>query len=177
MSKFNKGDRVRVTNHRSIRYREIGTVESTSGHEVHVLMDSGRRLRGNERFLELFDERIDLEADHNNGIEKLMRPADDDEIQNDPLGEQIDLGCIERGAMVFAQVPNAKTDPVNHPAHYTAYPGIEVIQLTEHMNFCLGNAVKYVARAGLKDPSKTIEDLKKAVWYIEREIQRLKEQS
>lgn len=104
----------------------------------------------------------------------------DDEIESELLAEQFDLGCIERlGAALthVPDVPHVVPDAVNHPSHYTAYPGIEVIQLTEHMNFCLGNAVKYVARAGLKDPSKTIEDLKKAVWYIEREIQRLKEQS
>lgn len=65
-------------------------------------------------------------------------------------------------------------DAVNHPAHYTAYKGIEVIQLTEQMNFCRGNAVKYIARAGLKDLTKEIEDLEKAAWYIQREIQRLK---
>lgn len=64
------------------------------------------------------------------------------------------------------------SDAVNHPSHYTAYP-VEVIQLTEQMNFCKGNAVKYIARAGLKDPSKEIEDLEKARWYINREIERL----
>jgi hypothetical protein len=62
-------------------------------------------------------------------------------------------------------------DPVNRPAHYTAHPsGIECIQITEHMNFCLGNAVKYIWRAGLK--SDATQDLQKAVWYIEREIAR-----
>jgi hypothetical protein len=62
-------------------------------------------------------------------------------------------------------------DPVTHPRHYTSHPsGIEQIQVTEHMGFCLGNAVKYIWRAGLK--SDAIEDLKKAVWYIEREIAR-----
>lgn len=62
-------------------------------------------------------------------------------------------------------------DHVNHPPHYTAHPsGIEVIQLTEHMNFCLGNAVKYIMRCDHKnDP---ITDLRKAIWYIEREISR-----
>lgn len=65
------------------------------------------------------------------------------------------------------------SDAVNHPSHYTSYKGIEVIQLTEQMNFCKGNAVKYIARAGLKDPSKEIEDLEKACWYINREIERL----
>lgn len=63
-------------------------------------------------------------------------------------------------------------DPVNNPAHYTQHrSGIECIQVTEHMNFCLGNAMKYLWRAGSKGDA--IEDLKKAAWYIEREIQRL----
>lgn len=62
-------------------------------------------------------------------------------------------------------------DPVNHPSHYTAHPsGIECIEITQHMNFCLGNAVKYIWRADLKGDS--IEDLEKAVWYIRREIKR-----
>lgn len=65
-------------------------------------------------------------------------------------------------------------DPVNHPAHYTQYRGLEVIDLTEQMNFCRGNAVKYIARAGVKDPAREVEDLEKARWYIEREIRRLK---
>jgi len=61
-------------------------------------------------------------------------------------------------------------DNVNHPKHYTNHPsGIECIQVTEHMNFCLGNAIKYLWRADLKNG---VEDLKKATWYINREIQR-----
>jgi hypothetical protein len=63
-------------------------------------------------------------------------------------------------------------DPVSHPAHYTQYP-VEVIELTEHMNFCRGNAVKYIARAGAKNTNTEVEDLRKAVWYLEREIARL----
>lgn len=63
----------------------------------------------------------------------------------------------------------AKEEQVNHPKHYTGHPsGIECIQITEHMGFCLGNAMKYIWRADLKNG---VEDLKKAVWYIEREIQ------
>lgn len=62
-----------------------------------------------------------------------------------------------------------RNDAVNHPAHYTSYPsGIECIQVTEHMGFNLGNAVKYIWRADLKHDA--IEDLKKARWYIEREL-------
>ena len=60
-------------------------------------------------------------------------------------------------------------DVVNNPPHYTEHPsGIECIQVTEHMGFNLGNAVKYIWRCDLKRDA--IEDLKKAKWYIEREI-------
>lgn len=63
-------------------------------------------------------------------------------------------------------------DPVTHPAHYCAHPsGIECIQVTEHMGFCLGNAVKYIWRSS--DKGNAIQDLRKAIWYIEREIARL----
>ena len=66
-----------------------------------------------------------------------------------------------------------KHDEVNSPAHYTAYEGIEVIQLTEQMNFNRGNAVKYIARAGLKSYDTEIQDLEKAAWYLQREIERV----
>lgn len=72
------------------------------------------------------------------------------------------------------EAPQEKNDPVNHPSHYTSYKGLEIIDLTEQMNFNRGNAVKYIARAGLKNQNTEIEDLKKAVWYINREIDRIK---
>lgn len=63
------------------------------------------------------------------------------------------------------------TDTVNHPKHYNAHPsGVECIEITQHMNFCLGNAVKYIWRADLKGDA--ITDLEKARWYIEQEIAR-----
>lgn len=69
-------------------------------------------------------------------------------------------------------------DAVNHPSHYTDGK-IEVIDFIEDKNldFCLGNAVKYISRAGKKDPTKEIEDLKKAVWYINRRIQELEQEA
>lgn len=71
-----------------------------------------------------------------------------------------------------ATVDANSNDPVNHPKHYTQHPsGIECIQITEHMNFCLGCVVKYIWRAS--DKGNTLEDLKKAQWYLNREIQRL----
>ena len=64
-------------------------------------------------------------------------------------------------------------DPVNHPKHYTSHPsGIECIDVTRHMGFNLGNAVKYIWRADLK--ANAIEDLEKAQWYIADEIKRRK---
>ena len=61
-------------------------------------------------------------------------------------------------------------DKVNHPKHYTQHPsGVECIQITEHMNFLLGNAMKYIWRADLKNG---VEDLQKAMWYINREIEK-----
>lgn len=60
---------------------------------------------------------------------------------------------------------------VNHPPHYTAHPaGIECIDVVEHMSFNVGNAVKYLWRADHKGAA--LEDLRKAEWYIRREIQR-----
>ena len=77
-----------------------------------------------------------------------------------------------------------KADSVNHPPHYTWLKdlcGIEVIDITRHMDFCLGNAVKYIPQAGhkkdasLTDTDKQIEDLNKAIWYIQDEIKRITE--
>jgi len=80
---------------------------------------------------------------------------------------------------IYDEVPIGvgKEEKVDHPAHYNVYKGLEVIDLVEQMNFNRGNAVKYIARAGLKDPQTTVEDLKKAKWYINREIQRLQGES
>jgi hypothetical protein len=92
---------------------------------------------------------------------------------NDPLhaGWRFCACAIGRSA-AGQEAGNRKHDSVARPKHYTAHPsGIECIQVTEHMGFNIGNAVKYLWRAGLKGPA--IEDLKKARWYIDREIQRL----
>ena len=74
-------------------------------------------------------------------------------------------------------VQNVKDDPVNHPAHYT-FGSIEVIDVIEGLMlpYHLGNAVKYIARAGRKDKNKIAEDLKKAIWYLNRYIEYLEKQ-
>lgn len=67
------------------------------------------------------------------------------------------------------------SDIVNHPSHYNSNPsGVECIVVAEHMPFNIGNAMKYLWRAGLKDA--TIQDLQKAAWYVNREIERLQKQ-
>ena len=65
-------------------------------------------------------------------------------------------------------------DPVNHPKHYTD-GRIEVIEYIEDKNlgFCLGNAIKYISRAGKKEKDKEVQDLRKAIWYLERRIYEL----
>jgi Ribonuclease G/E len=66
-------------------------------------------------------------------------------------------------------------DNVNKPKHYRMHPsGIECIQITEHMKFNLGNAMKYIWRSDLKDAK--VEDLQKAIWYLNREINRIEGQ-
>lgn len=73
-------------------------------------------------------------------------------------------------------------DPVNHPSHYTSgrFEVIDVIQdqlgLDGLRNFCLGNAIKYICRAGKKDPTKTLQDLEKAIWYLNHYVQAAKDE-
>ena len=79
------------------------------------------------------------------------------------------INCIKvHGAII------SMNDMVNHTKHYTSDPsGVEAIEITRHRNFNIGNAIKYLWRAGLKDEQKTVEDLKKAIFYISDEINRL----
>ncbi|KAA0888724.1 DUF3310 domain-containing protein [Oryzomonas rubra] len=71
----------------------------------------------------------------------------------------------------------SQKDAVDHPQHYggkdNPYEAIKVIEAWE-LGFCLGNTVKYLSRAGKKNPDKAIEDLEKAAWYLQREIERRK---
>jgi hypothetical protein len=65
-------------------------------------------------------------------------------------------------------------EQVNHPAHYNRHPaGVECIDVVEHLTFNVGNAIKYLWRAGLKPGTDAVTDLRKAIWYLERECARL----
>lgn len=82
---------------------------------------------------------------------------------------------ISRDEQMMNELKQTENDAVNHPSHYISDPsGIECIQITRHRNFNIGNAIKYLWRAGLKDGNSDIQDLQKAVWYIQDEIKRIK---
>ena len=97
-------------------------------------------------------------------IKKWLGSPCANEPENPPADKHVDL----------QKVSEKVCDNVNHPSHYTSGQ-IEVIDFIEdkELGFHLGNAVKYISRAGRKDADKTVEDLRKAVWYINRQIQRL----
>lgn len=90
--------------------------------------------------------------------------------------ESYSLSMAQGDDMLFDDVlSDTQEDPVN-PSHYKQHPsGIECIEITQHMNFCLGNAFKYIWRAPYTD--KTVQDLQKAKWYIDQEIHRLSAKS
>lgn len=106
------------------------------------------------------------EANHTFKVEKAlqqMRAGETFFITKDKKDEE---AVMEAQALYRAEV----ADPVNHPSHYTSHPsGVECITITEHMSFNLGNALKYIWRADLKNTTP-LEDLKKAQFYINREI-------
>ena len=104
------------------------------------------------------------------------------------LGDQIKIVStlfMLESFVIGGELPNKNNDKVNHPSHYTWLKdlcGIEVIDITRYMDFNLGNSIKYILRSGHKkeegytDKQKTIEDLKKAVWYLNDEINTLEKQ-
>jgi hypothetical protein len=84
--------------------------------------------------------------------------------------------CLPAEGALEGTVTPKQYEEVHHPAHYELPGGLEVMDLVEDMPFCLGNAVKYLLRAGRKPGTPAITDLSKALVYIEREIQRLARQ-
>lgn len=72
------------------------------------------------------------------------------------------------------RMKNYTPDPVNRPKHYNMHPsGIQCIEITQHMDFCTGNAIKYIWRHNNKQ--NPVQDLRKAIWYLEQKIKLLTE--
>jgi len=96
------------------------------------------------------------------------------ELKEDTIIIKERVGRFESTA--FGKKRTMSSNNVSHPSHYADgwSNGAEVIDLTEHLSFCAGNVVKYVCRAGRKDPDKYVEDLEKARWYLDREIARVR---
>ena len=91
-----------------------------------------------------------------------------------PLADDLNKELMDKSVsmLVTHMETEERREQVDHPRHYNAHPsGVECIDVVEHMSFNLGNAMKYIWRAGEK--GKQIEDLKKAVWYLNREIERI----
>ena len=99
------------------------------------------------------------------GIEIWLNAPCANEPDNQPADKHVDLHKV---------ADEVTRDNVNHPDHYN-HGKIEVVDFIEdqHLGFHLGNAVKYISRAGRKDPARTVEDLRKAAWYLNRQIERL----
>jgi predicted S18 family serine protease len=115
------------------------------------------------------DERIEHESEE-------VREAKAKGVTVEVEGVEWKLQASEKNnAEVMAKPKKSKpkADMVNHPPHYTSHPsGVECIQITEHMGFNLGNALKYIWRADLK--GSAVEDLEKAIFYINRELEKRK---
>lgn len=156
--KFNLGDKVRIK----------------SNGVVGIII-----ARGYNEYLDENDEQQSFE-EYQIEAEKYYQCNEDEIELCNPIIEEgeyiIDYKTIDE-LLKPQEIKNVKVedDPVNHPSHYTDTK-IEVMDYIEDkgFNFALGNAVKYISRAGKKDKNKTIQDLEKASWYLNREIERLK---
>jgi hypothetical protein len=90
----------------------------------------------------------------------------------DYLSARFNADCTDH--LERMQSVKSQHDPINHPKHYTSHPsGVECIEITQHMMFNTGNAIKYIWRADLK--GNAIEDIEKAIWYLNQEVGRRKE--
>ena len=123
-----------------------------------------------------------------------LRLSDDEDMWGDDAGEVVVINEIDGDGYAWFSSPSGGSprtislfrianghaslleDVVTPPSHYTQF-GAEVIEIAGYLNFSRGNAVKYIARAGSKDPDKELEDLRKAKWYLEWEIRRLEAQN
>lgn len=163
--KFNLGDKVRI--------RSNGI--------IGIIIARGYNEYLNENDKQQSFEEYQIEADK-------YYQCNEDEIELcNPIIEEgkyltkdiVDCKMLDEltGLLKPQEIKNVKVedDPVNHPSHYTSGK-IEVMDYIEDkgFNFALGNAVKYISRAGKKGEDKTIQDLEKASWYLNREIERLR---
>ena len=167
-------------------YNKNKTKENITENEANVMETAailcklvlnlyGGKLEIKQRFND-----VNIELQSVNNIDYTIRNGLELIKENDNMNTKIEEGnkvneSDLKDTETSKEVKDDKNDPVNHPSHYTDTK-IEVMDYIEDkgFNFALGNAVKYISRAGKKDKNKTIQDLEKAEWYLNREIKRLK---
>ncbi len=168
---LNMGDRVKLKTLAEMNeeYRNVGTIKEPIFCGFIFYGDMVQRLGSFMSVRRVYDVAFDAqESEYRFPLEAIDYVIRDEMTKSE--WEDIDFPDRDE-----ALIP---LDPVNHPTHYTQHPsGVECIQVTEHMNFNLGNVIKYVMRAGLKDPKKYIEDLQKAEFYLNREIERYEKEN
>lgn len=173
--KFNLGDKVRIRSNGVIGiiiargYNEYLNENDKQQSFEEYQIEADKYYQCNEDEIEMFDkfknitwkesDKIDLFADYESVIKE-------GQLETNPIKESDEMDN---------QCKTQTDDVVNHPSHYTDTK-IEVMDYIEDkgFNFALGNTVKYISRAGKKGEDKTIQDLEKASWYLNREIERLK---
>lgn len=107
-----------------------------------------------------------------------MSHYDEQRESNEDRLKEVNAALDEITLVSQKLFPKEYGDDVNYPRQYLIHPsGVECITITEHMNFCMGNVIKYCWRAGLKNSTTNIKDLKKALWYLKREIKRLESEN
>ena len=161
MKRLNKSQKIRayIAKHPQAKAKEIANAVGVTQEYVHQVVYKMKK--------EAKSKKVTLNSQQ-------VAVAKDAGITPERMAELVKQHSRPKRRMQSADiVATHHTDMVNHPPHYTNHPsGVECIQITEHMNFCLGNAIKYIWRADLK--GSTIEDLEKAVFYVQKEIKRRK---
>lgn len=145
MTKFHLGDRVRINQKHYYADGKVGIVKDINMDDPHP-------------YLVQFENYQATVGDNDVFTEDQLRPAD-----IVALSDEEDTLAAEKAEK------DLSWDAVNHPPHYNRFP-VEVIQITEHLDFLLGNVVKYVTRAGYKEGVDELEDLRKAEFYLKRKI-------
>lgn len=169
MSKFEVGQRVRVISAGDDNYPaedgDIGTVVEAMLSSDLVLVD----IDGKSERVWLFSDRLEK-------IEVTEGTNDDDSLVGEVPSVRLTAeGLIISGPLSFTATDDT-VDAVNHPPHYKFSNGAEVIDITENLTFNGGNAVKYLARSTRQDgqnKGNVLEDLRKSLWYVQREIERV----
>lgn len=157
------GDKVRIKEDLSeCEFGYCGYMEEFAGKETTVISTFGKGVI-----------KLDIDEQVWDWSENVLELIEEEKTVNTKIEEG---NKVNESDLKDSEISKeVKNDPVNHPSHYTDTK-IEVMDYIEDkgFNFALGNAVKYISRAGKKDKNKTIQDLEKAEWYLNREIERLK---